>query len=225
MAARGHQGGHQVSESQADSPVQPAPAQICHLHLPDAETGAWPVIGAFRDHYMVSWPGGRVVVGATRETGSGFRPRTSVGGIMEVRPSTARRPEPPRRRRAWPKSGSAAAGKPRRPPDAGGPAPASNGLLIATGHGPSGLLLGPLSGKLVADAVIHGHADSPPRPFRRRPLRLRRAPTLSRRAGCRGGRGRLSRGRRCASSSAARSARRRSGPLGRTCPDGAGSRA
>ena len=42
------------------------------------------MIGAFRDHYMVSWPGGRVVVGATRETGSGFRPRTSVGGIMEV---------------------------------------------------------------------------------------------------------------------------------------------
>ena len=32
----------------------------CHLHLPDAETGARPVIGAFRDDYMVSWPGGRV---------------------------------------------------------------------------------------------------------------------------------------------------------------------
>ena len=44
----------------------------------------WPIISAIRGHYMVPWPDNRVVVGATRETGSGFDARTTAAGVREV---------------------------------------------------------------------------------------------------------------------------------------------
>ncbi|HSA82379.1 MAG TPA: FAD-dependent oxidoreductase, partial [Geminicoccaceae bacterium] len=65
-------------------PVEPQRGQIAHLRLPGIETGGWPIVLSFRRHYIVPWPGGRVVVGATRETGSGFRPETTARGVNEV---------------------------------------------------------------------------------------------------------------------------------------------
>jgi D-amino-acid dehydrogenase len=65
-------------------PVEPQRGQIIHLGLPGVDTGAWPIVLAFRGHYMVPWPDGRVVVGATRETGSGFMPHTTAAGVAEV---------------------------------------------------------------------------------------------------------------------------------------------
>ena len=53
-------------------PVEPQRGQIIHLGLADTDTSSWPIISAVRGHYMVPWPDGRVVVGATRETGIGF---------------------------------------------------------------------------------------------------------------------------------------------------------
>ena len=58
-------------------PVEPQRGQIIHLGLPDtADTSSWAIVSAVRGHYMVPWPDNRVVVGATRETGSGFDART-----------------------------------------------------------------------------------------------------------------------------------------------------
>jgi glycine/D-amino acid oxidase-like deaminating enzyme len=138
-------------------PVAPQRGQICHLHLPEAETGAWPVIGALRDHYLVSWPDGRVAVGATRETGSGFVPQTTVAGIMEVL-GEALRVAPGLRAASLVevRVGLRPASPDGRPML--GPAPGVAGLLLATGHGPSGLLLGPLSGRLIAALVTDGSA-------------------------------------------------------------------
>ena len=65
-------------------PVEPQRGQIVHLDLCGTDTGAWPIVKAFRGHYMVPWPDGRVVVGATRESGSGFAPRTTVAGVTGV---------------------------------------------------------------------------------------------------------------------------------------------
>ena len=65
-------------------PVEPQRGQIIHLHLPNVDTSNWPIISASRGYYMLAWPGGRVVVGGTRETGSGFKPHTSVAGVHEV---------------------------------------------------------------------------------------------------------------------------------------------
>src|SRR5262249_48155539 len=54
--------------------VAPQRGQILHLEVADPGTAEWPVVHAFRDHYLLAWSGGRVVAGATRETGSGFAP-------------------------------------------------------------------------------------------------------------------------------------------------------
>src|SRR5262249_23934242 len=50
-------------------PVAPQRGQIMHLGLPGTDTTAWPMLSAFRGHYMVAWPDSRVAVGATREMG------------------------------------------------------------------------------------------------------------------------------------------------------------
>jgi D-amino-acid dehydrogenase len=139
-------------------PVEPQRGQICHLHLADTDTSRWPVLGAFRDHYMVCWPEGHVVVGATRETGAGFRPHTTVRGILEVLGEALRvAPGLSEASLAEIRVGLRPASPDGRP--LLGPAPGVQGLLLATGHGPSGLLLGPLSGRLVAEIVTTGAAS------------------------------------------------------------------
>jgi glycine/D-amino acid oxidase-like deaminating enzyme len=136
-------------------PVEPQRGQIVHLRLDGVETGAWPVVLAFRRHYMVAWPGGRVVAGATRETGSGFRPESTVAGVMQVLGEALR---------VAPGLQAASVEEIRvglRPasPDGLpilGRVPGVRNLLLATGHGPSGLLLGPYSGKVIAESVAEG---------------------------------------------------------------------
>jgi D-amino-acid dehydrogenase len=131
-------------------PVEPQRGQIIHLRLPGIDTGAWPIVLAFHRHYIVPWPGGRVVVGATRETGSGFRPETTAQGVMEVLGEALR---------VAPGLKDASLDEIRvglRPasPDGLpilGPVPGVRNVLLATGHGPSGLLLGPYSGKVIAE--------------------------------------------------------------------------
>jgi D-amino-acid dehydrogenase len=101
----------------------------------------------------VPWPDHRVVVGATRETGSGFHPYTTAAGVREVL-SEALRVAP----------GLAAADirdirVGLRPYSADtmpvlGPVPGVHGIVLATGHGPTGLTLGPYSGKVVADVIL-----------------------------------------------------------------------
>jgi D-amino-acid dehydrogenase len=143
-------------------PVAPQRGQIAHLDLPETDTAGWPIVRAFRDHYMVPWPG-RVVAGATREN-VGFAPRTTLGGIMEVLAEAAR---------VAPGLRGASLAEIRvglRPasPDGLpilGPAPGLANLQIATGHGAVGLQLGPFSGKVIADAIIRGDPGVDLAPF------------------------------------------------------------
>lgn len=133
--------------------VAPQRGQIIHLQVADRATGDWPVVHAFHDHYIVSWAGGRVVAGATRETGSGFDPRITAAGVHEVL-GEALRVAP----------GLAGAGMLEtrvglRPLSADGlpvlgPVPGVAGAYVATGHGPSGLTLGPYSAALVSELVL-----------------------------------------------------------------------
>jgi glycine/D-amino acid oxidase-like deaminating enzyme len=137
----------------ASIPIQPQRGQIIHLSLPGAETGDWPVVMGFHGHYMVAWPDSRVVVGATRETGAGFAPHTTAAGVREVLDEALR---------VAPGLASAEMREIRvglRPasPDSLpllGAAPAARNLYLAAGHGPTGLQLGPYSGKLVADLML-----------------------------------------------------------------------
>jgi D-amino-acid dehydrogenase len=144
--------------------VEPQRGQIIHLQLPDADTDRWTIVNAFRGHYIVPWPGGRIVVGATREAGSGFDPRLTVAGVREVL-GEALRVAP----------GLAAAGVHEmrvglRPLSSDmapvlGAVPGLEGAYLATGHGPSGLQLGPYSGKLVCDLLAGRRPEVDLAPF------------------------------------------------------------
>lgn len=131
-------------------PVEPQRGQIIHLNLIGADTAEWAIVEAFHGHYLVCWPDGRVVAGATRETGSGFVPVTSADGVREVLSEAIR---------VAPGLQTAQIGEIRvglRPvtPDnlpVLGPVPGVEGIYLATGHGANGLQLGPFSGKLAAD--------------------------------------------------------------------------
>jgi len=143
-------------------PVKPQRGQIAHLDLPDTDTAGWPIVRAFRDHYMVPWPR-RVVVGATREK-VGFAPRTTLAGIMEVLGEALR---------VAPGLGGASLAEVRvglRPASADGlpilgPAPGLANLHLATGHGAVGLQLGPFSGKVIADSITRGDPGVDLAPF------------------------------------------------------------
>jgi D-amino-acid dehydrogenase len=131
-------------------PVAPQRGQIVHLTMPDVETTTWPIVTGSRGHYQLTFPTNRVVVGATRETGSGFDYRLTAGGVHEVL-SEALRVSP-----------GLAGGSIHeirigfRPASEDGlpilgQAPGYQNVYLATGHGPSGLQVGPWSGAAMAD--------------------------------------------------------------------------
>jgi D-amino-acid dehydrogenase len=145
-------------------PVAPQRGQIVHLQLTGVATENWPIVGAFRGHYLVAWADGRVAAGATRETGSGYAVETTASGVRETL-DEALRVAP----------GLAAARvveirvgvRPLTPDGLPvlGAAPGWEGLLLATGHGPTGLQLGPYSGKLMADLALGREVSDDLRPF------------------------------------------------------------
>jgi D-amino-acid dehydrogenase len=145
-------------------PVAPQRGQIAHLQVAGAATGTWPVVHGFRDHYMVCWDGGRVVAGASRETGSGFDPRVTAGGVRHVLDEALR---------VAPGLAGADLLEVRvglRPLSADGlpvlgAIPGVAGVLLATGHGPSGLTLGPYSARLVCDLLLGRPAGPELAPF------------------------------------------------------------
>lgn len=140
--------------------VEPQKGQIVHLQVTDthgdpAATDTWPTILPPGPHYLVPFGGGRVVCGATRETGSGFDTAVTAGGQREVLAAAIR----------WaPGLADAAvletrvglrpfarAGRPTI-----GPVPQLAGLHVATGMGAGGLTIGPHAGRLIADQLLAG---------------------------------------------------------------------
>jgi D-amino-acid dehydrogenase len=155
-------------------PVDPLRGQIAHLGVADHDTGTWPIVQQVYGHYMVPWADHRVAVGATVES-AGFSSAVTAGGVNEIMREALR---------VMPDLASATLGEIRvglRPTSLDdspllGPLPGIDNVFVATGHGANGLLLGPISGKLVADQVS-GHAPqldlepfSPAR-FQNRPIR------------------------------------------------------
>lgn len=133
--------------------VAPQRGQILHLRLEGADTAHWPVLYPMTSHYLLTFEEGRVVVGATRETGSGFDHRVTAAGLREVleaafaiAPGLADatvietrigfRPMPPD-------------GRPLL-----GTVPGLPGLVVANGLGPSGLTASPFVGRVAADLAL-----------------------------------------------------------------------
>ena len=59
-------------------------AQILHLEVGETETDDWPVVMPPNDQYLLAFPEGRVVAGATHENDVGFDHRVTVGGLHEI---------------------------------------------------------------------------------------------------------------------------------------------
>ena len=132
-------------------PVGPMRGQIIHLDVAH-DTAAWPIVQPVFGYYLVPWSDSHVAVGATVED-AGFAVEVTAGGVHEVLRETLR---------VMPGLATARLREVRvglRPVSADdmpilGALPGVPNTYVATGHGANGLLLGPLSGKLVADAVL-----------------------------------------------------------------------
>jgi D-amino-acid dehydrogenase len=144
--------------------LEPQRGQIVHLKVEDTNTGAWPVIvPVLNDYYLLSFPDSRVVVGATRETGSGFDSRATAGGVAEVLREglaiapdlqTATLAEVRVGLRPMTKDGLPLLGR-----------PSLSGLIIATGMGRYGLTVGPYAGRLAAQLATGQPTDIDVAPY------------------------------------------------------------
>lgn len=137
--------------------VAPQRGQIVHLGMPE-DTRDWPAVLPLSDHYIVCFDHGRVVAGATRETGSGFDYRLTAAGIakvlndaLSVAPGLAAATLLETRIGFRP---MAPDGRPMLGTVAG-----CEGLLVGNGLGPTGLTIGPYAGRLLAQFAIEGRAE------------------------------------------------------------------
>lgn len=138
--------------------VEPQKGQIVHLRVtrPDgapARTDEWPTILPPGPHYLVPFDGGRVVCGATRETGSGFDTAVTVGGQREVLAAAIRwAPGLADATLVETRVGLRPLARSGRPTI--GPAAHLERLFVGTGMGAGGLTIGPHAGRLLADHVL-----------------------------------------------------------------------
>jgi D-amino-acid dehydrogenase len=132
------------------SGIHPVRGQIVHLQT-DADTSTWPVLQPILSHYVVPWSDGRVALGATHED-VGFDARATAGGLRQLFSEGLR---------VSPGLGDATFLEVRvglRPVSDDdlpviGSLPQAPHVFIAAGHGANGLLLGPVTGRIVADLV------------------------------------------------------------------------
>ncbi len=134
-------------------PIEPQRGQIVHLRLPEQDTRSWPVVLPPGSHYLLAFDDSRIVVGATRETGSGFDYRVTAAGMMEVL-SEALRVAPGLARATIMETrvGFRPVGPGVRP--LLGALPGLEGLVLGDGLGAAGLTIGPLAGRLLAEAAL-----------------------------------------------------------------------
>ena len=134
-------------------PIEPQRGQIVHLHLPGQDTRTWPVILPSGSHYLLAFDGGRVVAGATRETGAGFDYRVTASGQAEVLAEALHvAPGLATATIIETRIGFRPAGPDVRP--LLGHVRGLDGVLIGNGLGAAGLTIGPLAGRLLADAAL-----------------------------------------------------------------------
>jgi D-amino-acid dehydrogenase len=131
-------------------PIGPQRGQIIHVSLPGADTHSWPVILPPEDPYLLGFPGGRVVFGATREN-AGFDYRATVGGVggmlaavAEIAPGLAEATLLEIRIGFRPVT---ADGRPLL-------GRVADGVIVAAGNGPEGLTAGPWTGRAAAALAL-----------------------------------------------------------------------
>ena len=107
--------------------------------------------------YLVPWPDGTLLVGATVEE-AGFDERTTVAGVRDLLEAACELVPP-----AWTAAfiGAKAGLRPGTPDELPviGPSPRLPKLMYATGHYRNGVLLAPLTAKMIADAMLDNRMD------------------------------------------------------------------
>lgn len=130
--------------------INPQKGQIVHIEMPGQDTTRWPILGWGESQYQLSFGPDRVVCGATREFDSGYDTRVTPAGVKHILDEQLR---------LCPGLADGTLAEVRvglRPysDDALpfiGAVPNVNNLVVGSGHGPSGLQLGPYSGLLAAE--------------------------------------------------------------------------
>lgn len=136
--------------------IEPQRGQIVHLLLEGSDTAHWPSVLPLSSHYVVPFDAGRIVVGATRETGSGFDARITAGGVLGVL-SNALSVAP----------GLASASlietrvglRPLATRPLLGPVAGLPNLFVSSGFGPAGLTMAPVAGQALAHLILTGSSD------------------------------------------------------------------
>ena len=145
--------------------VQPQRGQIVHLRLPGTDTRHWPTIQPMNAYYLLAFDDSRVVVGASREFGSGFDHRLTAAGVagvlnagLHTAPGLA----------DWTieeiRIGFRPLADDNRPMIGG--VPGVGGLFTGNGLGASGLTMGPWSGLLLAQIALGQAPDIDLTPYR-----------------------------------------------------------
>lgn len=163
VIAAGAWSGQFAEALELNLPIYPQRGQILHLQGPE-EASRWPIIEGFHSHYILTFPGGRIVAGATRENHAGFDVRQTTGGVHEALSEALR---------VAPGLANTTLREVRiglRPATPDGlpivsRIPTLENVFLASGHGPSGLQLGPYSGALVAELALGNTPDLDLSPF------------------------------------------------------------
>lgn len=132
--------------------ISPQRGQITHLRV-EADTSNWPSVLPLNDHYLVAFDDSRIVVGATREAGTGFDPRVTAEGQRQVLDAALS---------VAPGLAEATFIETRvglRPIAEGtlpqlGPVAGISGLFVNAGFGAAGLTMGPYAGQLLAAQIM-----------------------------------------------------------------------
>ncbi|MGG0719025.1 FAD-binding oxidoreductase [Robertmurraya massiliosenegalensis] len=150
-------------------PIEPQRGQIIHFKLPNVDTSKWPVVLPQNSYYMLAFDDSRVVVGATREDGTGFDYRFTAVGVkevieagLEIAPGLADSTLHEMRIGFRPAS-----------PDILpllGTIPDLEGIIISTGLGASGITMGPYVGVLAGEIALENEIDLDLTPYN--PLRV-----------------------------------------------------
>lgn len=150
IVAAGSWTNHIIKPTGFHVPIAPQKGQIIHIEMPGQDVSGWPILDWSGPQYQLCFGPNRVVCGATREFGSGYDTRVTPAGIKEILdeqlalcPGLAQGTIAEVRVGLRPYSDD---GVPFI-----GAVPGFGNIIVSTGHGPSGLQLGPYSGLLAAE--------------------------------------------------------------------------
>ncbi|WP_209325075.1 NAD(P)/FAD-dependent oxidoreductase [Brevibacterium renqingii] len=136
-----------------DCAVNPQRGQITHLRLRGVNTSPWPTVHPFTPNYITPFDDGRIAVGATRESGSGYDPRITAAGQLQVlQDALSLAPGLADASLVETRVGIRPMGDDNLP--IVGEVPGRPGLWTMTGYGAGGLTLGPLLGDAAARSIL-----------------------------------------------------------------------